>query len=1016
MKARPFRRLLETLSPRDSSRRLAARRRPTIEFLETRELLSTTFTVTNAGDNGNNTSPLPGSLRSAIVQADALKPGTASTIQFAIPGGAFQTIALKAPLPQITTPATIDGTTQTGYTGTPLIELDGTSAGAGANGLSYASSASGTASVLTQVKALQIFSFNGAAVMDSGASYLSLTNDEVGVQRLATYYLARGNAGGVVISGGAHDTITSSVISANMGNGVTITGSGADYDTISADDLGTDASGVTIVDHTGKNLANTGNGVLISAGANHNTVTSSVLSNNQGDGVELTGSGTSSNVVSGDHLGTDVFGMIALPNLYNGVEVTGGASANTVGGTTASARDIISGNTDSGVSINTGATTTVVEGDFIGTDGTGTVAIPNHTGALVGASPSNTIGGTTAGSGDVISGNINIGVWLTSGASKEVLAGDDIGTDLTGSQGVPNGTGVQIDASSTSNTVGGAVAGSLNLISGNTGAGVYISDSGTTNNLVAGDYIGTNASGAAALGNGNSGVMIANSANGNTVGGTTAFALNLISGNSPFGVDVTNGVSGTKIEGNDIGTDATGSLSVPNDSGVNVGGGSTSNTVGGTVAGSLNVISGNVHKAVTITDAGTEYNLVEGDYIGTDKTGAHALGNGGAGVSIANGARSNTVGGMTATARNVFAASAGNGVLIGGVGANNTSTSNNVVEGDYIGTDKTGTVALGEGIAGVNLQSGATNNTIGGTTAAARNVISESYFGVYIAGMGTNNNVVEGDYIGTDVTGTKALGNVSNGVVIIGGASNNTIGGTTVGAGDVISGNIGNGIDIVGAGTSNNVLAGDYIGTDDTGSHALSNGARGLLIVEEASNNTIGGTSSAARDVISGNVDTGVWIQDEGTNNNVVDGDYIGTDKTGAVAIGNGAGGVVIANGASNNIIGGSTAGALDVISGNVGTGVDITDSGTAGNFVSGDYIGTTVNGTGNLGNSGDGVLLDGVTGDSITNSLICYNGAYGIEGISGSNATNNTITGDTFTVTIGSITYGNKEGATYYH
>ena len=525
MKVRRLRRLLDALSARHHSRRAAACRRPMIEFLEARELLSTTFTVTNAGDNGNNAAPLSGSLRAAIVQADALAPGTASTIKFAIPGGAFQTINLQAPLPKITTPATIDGTTQTGYTGTPLIELNGSSAGAGAVGLCYASTASGTASVPTQVKALQIFSFNGAGVMDSGASCLSLANDYVGVQRPATYYLARGNAGGgVVISGGADDTITSSVISANVGNGVTVTGSGAAYDTISADDLGTDASGVTIIDHAGKSLANTGNGVLISVGANHNTVTTSVLSNNQGDGVELTGSGTSSNVVSGDHLGTDVFGMIALPNLYNGVEVTGGASANTVGGTTASARDVISGNVNSGVSINTGATTTVVEGDFIGTDGTGTVAIPNHTGVLVGASPSDTIGGATAGSGDVISGNTIVGVWVTSGSSKVIIAGDDIGTDLTGSQGVPNGTGVQIDASSTSNTVGGASAAARDVISGNTSAGVSISDSGTNNNLVAGDVIGTNAAGTTALGNGTAGVLIANFAHGNTVGGTAAAA------------------------------------------------------------------------------------------------------------------------------------------------------------------------------------------------------------------------------------------------------------------------------------------------------------------------------------------------------------------------------------------------------------------------------------------------------------------------------------------------------------
>jgi hypothetical protein len=95
---------------------------------------------------------------------------------------------------------------------------------------------------------------------------------------------------------------------------------------------------------------------------------------------------------------------------------------------------------------------------------------------------------------------------------------------------------------------------------------------------------------------------------------------------------------------------------------------------------------------------------------------------------------------------------------------------------------------------------------------------------------------------------------------------------------------------------------------------------------------------------------------------------------------------------------------------------VSIEGSGTTGNVVTGDYIGAAANGTGSLGNSGDGLLLDGVTGNSITNSLICFNGAYGIEGISASNATNNTIIGDTFTVTIGTTTYGNKLGSTLYH
>ena len=113
--------------------------------------------------------------------------------------------------------------------------------------------------------------------------------------------------------------------------------------------------------------------------------------------------------------------------------------------------------------------------------------------------------------------------------------------------------------------------------------------------------------------------------------------------------------------------------------------------------------------------------------------------------------------------------------------------------------------------------------------------------------------------------------------------------------------------------------------------------------------------------------------------------------------------------------MGGTTAAACDVISGNSGNGVVIGGSGTTGNVVTGDDIGTAANGTGGLGNGGDGVFLDGVTGNSITNSLICYNGSYGIEGI-GSNTTNNTITGDTFTVTIGKTTYGNKRGAMYFH
>jgi titin len=217
-------------------------------------------------------------------------------------------------------------------------------------------------------------------------------------------------------------------------------------------------------------------------------------------------------------------------------------------------------------------------------------------------------------------------------------------------------------------------------------------------------------------------------------------------------------------------------------------------------------------------------------------------------------------------------------------------------------------------------------------------------------------------------------------------------------------------------GASDNVVEGNYIGTDVTGTHALGKVNDGVLLINGAQFNTIGGTTALARNIISGNAGPGVALVGPGTKNNVVEGDYIGTDVTGAHALGNGASGVWISGGAQRNTIGGTTAGARDVISGNVGNGVFLTDSGTMGNVVTGDFIGTAMNGTGSLGNSGDGVFLNGVTANSITNSVICFNGAYGIEGISGSNAGTNTITGDVFTVTIGTTTYGNKLGATWFH
>jgi hypothetical protein len=124
----------------------------------------------------------------------------------------------------------------------------------------------------------------------------------------------------------------------------------------------------------------------------------------------------------------------------------------------------------------------------------------------------------------------------------------------------------------------------------------------------------------------------------------------------------------------------------------------------------------------------------------------------------------------------------------GGDGLLLTNESGDRVQGDFIGTDVTGTLALANGGNGVEI-SGGTNNTIGGPAAGQRNVISgNGNQGVLISGASASLNKVVGNYLGTDVTGTKALGNAASGVFLEG-ASNTTVGGVSAGAGNLISGN-----------------------------------------------------------------------------------------------------------------------------------------------------------------------------------------------------------------------------------
>ncbi|MBV9957437.1 MAG: tandem-95 repeat protein, partial [Acidobacteria bacterium] len=320
------------------------------------------------------------------------------------------------------------------------------------------------------------------------------------------------------------------------------------------------------------------------------------------------------------------------------------------------------------------------------------------------------------------------------------------------------------------------------------------------------------------------------------------------------------------------------------------------------------------------TNAGASRNILRGNFIGTNVAGTavsadysfSVAGNLNGGVLISAGgfkpdgtagtANDNVIGGTSPSARNVISGNGSFGINLSNGIATATAT-RNLIQGNYIGTNAAGAAALGNG-SGVFLNTN--GNTVGGTFAGARNVISgNNYNSLTSSGIaaccGANDNLIQGNYIGTDATGTFAVPNAVHGIILNNNANNNTVGGTTPEARNIISGNVVVGVAI---GNSGNKVQGNYIGTDVTGTQALGNGYSGVH-VEQAANALIGGTEPGAGNVISANGLGGVYIA---SNNTIVQGNFIGTKADGASALGNLNFGVSV--GGDGNLIGGRASGA----------------------------------------------------------------------------------------------------------
>ena len=163
----------------------------------------------------------------------------------------------------------------------------------------------------------------------------------------------------------------------------------------------------------------------------------------------------------------------------------------------------------------------------------------------------------------------------------------------------------------------------------------------------------------------------------------------------------------------------------------------------------------------------------------------------------------------------------------------------NTIAGNYIGTDITGSLDKGNSNAGILFYGGANANTIGGTSPAARNVLSGNGTDGIVLDSGSYNNVVQGNWIGINATGTATIGNSAQGIWIGNGSSNNIIGGTAIGAGNVVGGSAYAGIELHGASTTGNIIQGNSIGTDAAGAMNFANGNNGVYLQSGANGNTI---------------------------------------------------------------------------------------------------------------------------------------------------------------------------------
>jgi hypothetical protein len=535
----------------------------------------------------------------------------------------------------------------------------------------------------------------------------------------------------------------------------------------------------------------------------------------------------------------------------------------------------------------------VVKGNWIGNNGT--IAMPNA-GDGISCHGGNglSVGGLGANDGNVLSGNDGKGLFIDDTCTGAVVWGNRIGTNTIGSAAIGNDDGIWVEGDGA--LIGGWSAGTTNVISGNRWNGIVVHDI-ATNTGIYGNRIGTNAAGAAAVGNAANGIHVRG--DGNTIGSNAIGAANLVSGNGYSGVLIHDDASANVVVGNKIGTNFAGTAAVGNaGGGIYLGG--DGNSIGSSALGGGNLVSGNAYDGLFINENAAG-NVVLGNRIGTNLDGSAAVGNTGAGIDLRG--DGNSIGSTSNGAGNLISGNGNHGLVVF------DTASGNVIRANRIGTDAAGAAAIANAGEGIALHG--TDNEIGGEIDAARNLLSgNAYDGIGIYGGAVSGNQIVNNRIGTNAAGTSAIPNAGYGIRALEGGEHSI-------RRNLISGN-GRAFSLEG-GTHDFVVQANVIGLNATQTAELPNHSTGLDIAGWG--HLVGGTAAGEGNVIAGNEYSGVWITGPSATGNRLEGNFIGTNAAGAAGLGNTQVGVIVTE-ASGNTIGGVSPGAGNTIAWNGYLGV----------------------------------------------------------------------------------------------